>query len=124
MFEDHKTAEEFVKKTYGLETKYIGEESVSVSDGVTVIENGVETYHDVKGGEYTYYEFQDSNHVVYKLVYLPDNSVGNKRLLENVQDEEWRNVKEWELLPQKVENKNYVLYKLVPFTVQGLPTYS
>jgi hypothetical protein len=41
-----------------------------------------------------------------------------------VQIEEWRDVKEWELLPQKVENKNYIMHKLVPFTVQGVPTYS
>lgn len=124
MFEDSKSAELFVIDTYGLVLEYVDKESVSVDDGVTVIENGKETYHDVKGGDYTYYDFQDPQTIVYKLVYLPDESVGNKRLIQSVIDEEMRDVKEWEVIPQKVENKNYVLYKLVPFTVQGVPTYS
>lgn len=125
MFEDNKTAEKFVEEMYGLELKYYSEDSVNVSDGETVIdENGKETYHDVKGGAYTVYEFIDSNHVIYQLVYLPDESVGNGRLIEMVKMEESRDVKEWEELKQKVENKNYLMYKLVPFTVQGLPTYS
>jgi hypothetical protein len=124
MFEESKSAVLFVKDTYGIALEYVDEEGVSVGDGVTVIENGKETYRDVKGGDYTYYDFQDPQAIVYKLVYLPDESVGNERLIQSVIDEEMRDVKKWEVITQKVENKNYVLYRLVPFTVHGVPTYS
>lgn len=128
MIESHDEALAAIKKHYpdfNLSLKPYGSERTIIEDGYTLYEDGKFRHVDEKGGEYTDFDFIDPASVIYKLVVFPEASVQSKeKLIHFMKNEEMRDVKEWAEFDQKISNERIVFYKLVPFTVQGVPTYS
>jgi hypothetical protein len=106
MNEDVKDAEEFVKEAYDLDL------------ACSYVELG-----EVGDLTYSVAEFVD-NEILYQLIYIPDEELPNADdLLKFIQQVETRSVKKWERISSRSKHKNYTLYKLVPYTVQGVPQY-
>ncbi|MEX0934186.1 MAG: hypothetical protein WDZ42_00115 [Candidatus Saccharimonadales bacterium] len=103
----------FVKATYGFPVNYSSEHKETYESG-----DGVEEHCIV-------YEVMDSNGVAYYLLYSPDESIDfetiRQKVASDIELEGYRQVKEWQELIQKVEQKNFVMHKAVPLTVNGLP---
>jgi hypothetical protein len=119
----------FVYKTYGFPVTYLDHYKNCVTEFISVGQNGEVKEQKIPDGEFTQYDFIDSNGVEYCLVYFPNDNLKVHTVLAYLQSQESlegmaaRNIKEWEVVPQVSDNKMYAMFKLVPYTVQGAAHY-
>jgi hypothetical protein len=82
-----------------------------------------DTYTMKNYGKFDMQQFQVGPDELYNLIICEDDFTNSERLFEAMQDEERRSVKEYELVDQKKTLSGYFLYRLVPYTIQGKPTW-
>ena len=116
--------QDIVRDIYGLDAAAIGKREHFDLSAVTVYTSFPDEYTIESYGEFDMQQFQTSPDELYSLVICKGDFATNKRLLEAMQDGEERDVKEYKLMNQNKRLDGYFLYRLVPHTVQGRPTWS
>jgi hypothetical protein len=121
MIESNDEAEKYVKDTYGLDLKFHSGESTFIADG----KHEPYDLKPVEGGDYKIWDLIDSSGIIYRLIGLPKvQLITEEELIKRLENDNLAlNVKAWEKLTPETNDTDFAFYKLVPFTVQGVPHY-
>lgn len=108
---------------YGLNPTPVGRPLHVDLSAVTVYTHYPDKYTVENYGKFDMQQFQAGPDELYNLVVFEGDFTTNERLFEAMRDEEERDVKDYELVNQNKTLQGYFLYRLIPYTVQGKPTW-
>jgi hypothetical protein len=97
------------------------QEDFDATNMTTIHEDKTETVSNK--GHFTVYNFTANTDNRYKLVQYNGKFQEDDELVTFMKDGEYGTVKDYELVQPKSSVKNYTLYRLVPYTVNGEPQW-
>lgn len=112
-----------LKEVYSLGARPVGELLHIDLSRLQVYTRYPEEYTIEDHGKFDMQQFQAGPDELYNLVITESDFAADRRLYEMMRDVELRNVKDYKLIDQNKPREGYFLYKLMPYTVQGKPTW-
>ncbi len=113
-----------VNSNFGIEANPIEELERFDLSNVRVYTKYPEDFTVNNYGYFEMQKFEGGKDELYKLIVCGEDFPNNSELVSAMVNEERLDVKEYELVEPIKPIKGYFLYKLTPFTVQGVPVWS